>query len=98
MKIVNHTTGEECSLHFSKRGFWDSGPDPRTITGELRATSGARRYALEGSWDAVDGYLAARCVQPPSAESLELFRVQPRPADSGRQYDFTQFAIGALVQ
>jgi hypothetical protein len=97
MKITNHTTGEECSLHFSKRSFWDSGPDPRAITGELRAPDGTLRYALQGSWDFADGRLSARrCLGPPASESeaIELFRVKPRPVDSNRQYEFTQFAIG----
>jgi hypothetical protein len=33
-------------------------------------------------------------VMAPGEEPAELFQVAARPADSGRQYNFTQFAIG----
>ena len=100
MRVVNNTSGEVCLLKFSKRGFWDSGPDPRSVTGQLLSTSNEPIYELQGSWDKEAGHLSARRMTgtgQPGTDSIELFRVQPRPADSDRQYHFTQFAIGVCL-
>lgn len=79
---------------YALEGSWD------VHAGNLCAASAAPAAAQVDGGGAEAGAAAAaaagveKVVMAPGEEPAELFRVAARPANSARQYNFTQFAIG----
>ena len=91
-RITGALRSQSGAARYALEGSWD------VHAGNLCAASAAPAAAPAEGASAEGGAAAAgleeKVVMAPGEEPAELFRVAARPADSARQYNFTQFAIG----
>lgn len=106
LTVVNHATGDKCTLTFKPRGW--RGANAREISGQVWDGKGKLKWEIAGRWDS---QLVARKVgagkgsldpdesfkgeftsEPnPMAEYLLLWKNSPKPANS--PFNLTPFAI-----
>ena len=86
LRVTNHTTGEYCSLHIKKLGWFDK--NPHCIEGTVFDTNGIVKYTLRGKWDQK---ITLRVEA--TGEERTIWEIAPFPVGYENNYSFTDFTL-----
>ncbi|GMS79066.1 hypothetical protein PENTCL1PPCAC_1241, partial [Pristionchus entomophagus] len=99
MEIINHTTGDKCTLKFAQYSYF--GRDvPRKVSGFVKDSSGNVKYVMQGTWDDhMDMLKVIKATGKGDATKVEtdspirLWTVNEPYEGNDRMHHFTRFAI-----
>jgi len=86
LRVSNHTTGEYCSLHIKRLGWFDK--NPHCIEGTVFDANGIVKYTLRGKWDQ---RITLRTEA--TGEERTIWQIAPFPIGYENNYSFTEFTL-----
>ena len=86
LRITNNTTGEYCTLHIKKLGWFDK--NPHCIEATIFDTNGIVRYSLHGKWDR-----SITLRTEATGEERVIWQMAPFPEGYENNYFFTNFTL-----
>ncbi|SCU83030.1 LANO_0B08152g1_1 [Lachancea nothofagi CBS 11611] len=90
VEIVNHTTGDRCTIHFKARGWRSS--NAYEVKGEVYNKKGGKEWIFGGHWN--ESLHAKKVLKPNSSEEMALDKSKSLPrSKDGPNTDGSKFLV-----